>query len=164
MKAKKFKVRSFKNSNGTISWRVSGSLNGKQIRKNFKTHAEASAERQSLEIQRLNSENDLRLVASRLTSAELKQAEVAISRLNGTPLSQAVDWYLTTYKEPNTKITIADAMTEFLGFQENRIRALSFRDYLNISKYALTAIRTSRSLQSDDIGNDSFYISESPTT
>jgi hypothetical protein len=36
-----------------IVYRVSGWLDGKRIRKNFPTRAEAEAERQTLEIQRL---------------------------------------------------------------------------------------------------------------
>lgn len=42
MKQSVFVVRRFKNRNGAFSWRVQGTLNGVRMRRNFKTHEEAT--------------------------------------------------------------------------------------------------------------------------
>jgi hypothetical protein len=51
--AAQFVISEFTNPSGEIVFRVTGWLDGNRIRKNFPTRAEASAERQALEIQRL---------------------------------------------------------------------------------------------------------------
>ncbi len=40
-----FTVSRFENRNGSISWRVDGSLHGVRIRRNFKTREEAAVEK-----------------------------------------------------------------------------------------------------------------------
>lgn len=45
MNHSKFEVVSFENRNGTNSWRVVGWLHGERVQKNFKTRAEAVAEK-----------------------------------------------------------------------------------------------------------------------
>jgi len=51
MANKRFTITKFTNPSGKEAWRLSGTLNGKRIRQNFKTRAEAVAERQSYEIE-----------------------------------------------------------------------------------------------------------------
>ncbi len=64
--AAQFIISEFTNPSGEIVFRVTGWLDGKRIRKNFPTRAEASAERQALEIQRLQAETGIRTTATRL--------------------------------------------------------------------------------------------------
>ena len=51
--AASFIISDFTNPSGDIVFRVSGWLDGKRIRKNFVTHAEAKVEVDALEIRRL---------------------------------------------------------------------------------------------------------------
>ena len=46
----KLTVAPFKNRNGVVSFRVIGWIDGERIRRNFKTRAEANAEKTQLEI------------------------------------------------------------------------------------------------------------------
>src|SRR5690606_22522580 len=58
-----------------------GWLEGKRIRKNFPTRAEAMAERQTLEIQRIQSDTGVRTAATRLSDEQLHEAEAAFRRV-----------------------------------------------------------------------------------
>jgi len=66
--ASQFIISEFTNPSGEIVFRVTGWLDGTRIRKNFPIRAEASAERQALEIQRLQAETGIRTTATRLTA------------------------------------------------------------------------------------------------
>ena len=61
-----FVISEFTNPSGEIVYRVAGWLDGKRVRKNFATRTEAEAERQILEIQRLQAETGIRVTATRL--------------------------------------------------------------------------------------------------
>ena len=50
--ARSFIISKFSNRFGTVSYRVSGTINGKQIRKNFGFRSEALAEKNLLDVQR----------------------------------------------------------------------------------------------------------------
>ena len=80
-----FVISQFTNPSGEIVCRVAGWLDGKRIRKNFATRAEAEAERQVLEVQRLQTNTGIRTAATRLEDGQLKEAEAAFSRLAGQP-------------------------------------------------------------------------------
>ena len=54
--APQFVISEFTNPSGEIVFRLTGWLDGKRIRKNFPTRAEAGAERQAMEIQQLQTE------------------------------------------------------------------------------------------------------------
>jgi len=60
-----FVISQFTNPSGEIVFRVSGWLDGKRIRKNFPTRAEADAERQILEVQQLQGDTGTRTAISR---------------------------------------------------------------------------------------------------
>ncbi len=116
-----FFISEFTNPSGEIVWRVAGWLDGKRIRKNYATRAEANAERQMLEVQRLQSETGIRTVATRLEDAQLKEAEAVFARLNGQPrsLSFYVDFALTHYREPEKQKPLADAVAEYIAAKEH---------------------------------------------
>ena len=101
--AAQFVISEFTNPSGEIVFRVTGWLDGKRIRKNFPTRAEASAERQALEIQRLQAETGIRTTATRLNDAQLHEAEAAFRRLVDAPksLSFYLDFALANYRAPD---------------------------------------------------------------
>ncbi|HEX9782545.1 MAG TPA: hypothetical protein VGA56_07410 [Opitutaceae bacterium] len=74
-------VSRFENRNGVTSWRVSGWLAGVRIRKNFKSLAEAAAEKATLEIQATG----IRSAATFLSDDQLREAEAAFQRLKDRP-------------------------------------------------------------------------------
>jgi hypothetical protein len=55
-----FVISEFTNPSGEIVFRLTGWLDGMRIRKNFHSRAEASAERQTLEIQSVQSTTGVR--------------------------------------------------------------------------------------------------------
>ena len=82
-----FVISQFTNPSGDVVFRVSGWLDGKRIRKNFPTRPEAEAERQVLEVQRLQGETGIRTAVTRLVDDQLHEAESVFRRLDGRPHS-----------------------------------------------------------------------------
>ena len=115
--ASQFINSEFTNPSGEIVFRVTGWLDGTRIRKNFPTRAEASAERQALEIQRLQAETGIRTTATRLTDAQLHEAEASFRRLIDAPksLSFYLDYALANYRAPEREISVGDAAAAYLA-------------------------------------------------
>ena len=97
-----FVIGRFENRNGATSWRVSGTLHGERIRKNFKTRDEAVAEKSFLEISSLQATSGLRAIATALTEPQVREAEALFQRMTGKPLPLAfyLDFALANYREP----------------------------------------------------------------
>ena len=112
-----FVVSEFTNPSGEIVYRVSGTLAGNRIRKNFSSRAEAEAERHILEIQSVQSETGIRTAVTRLTDAQLQEAEAIFRRLEGNarPLSFYVEFALTNYREAKDEKPLADAIKEYVA-------------------------------------------------
>jgi integrase len=112
-----FVISEFANPSGEIVYRVSGWLDGKRLRKNFTTRIEALAERQALEVQRLQGESGVRPAVTRLSEAQLQEAEAAFHRLDGKPrsLSFYLDFALATYREPEREQPLAVAVAEYFA-------------------------------------------------
>ncbi len=115
--ASQFIISEFTNPSGEIVFRVTGWLDGTRIRKNFPTRAEASAERQALEIQRVQAETGIRTTATRLTDAQLHEAEASFRRLIDAPksLSFYLDYALANYRAPEREISVGDAAAAYLA-------------------------------------------------
>jgi integrase len=116
-----FQVSEFTNPSRDVVYRVSGWLDGKRVRKNFPTRAEAEAERQALEIQRLQRETGIRAAATRLTDDQLHEAETVFRRLAGLPRSLAfyVDFALANYREPVNQKLLTGAVAEYVAMKEH---------------------------------------------
>jgi integrase len=116
-----FVISEFTNPSGEIVFRVSGWLDGKRIRKNCPSRAEAKAEADALEIQRLQGETGIRPAITRLTEDQLHEAEAVFRRLAGhlRPLSFYVDFALANYREPAQQKSLADAITEYKAAKEH---------------------------------------------
>lgn len=95
------------------TFRVSGQLNGRRIRKDFKSKDEAEGEKDRLEIEAANADGSIRPVNTRLAPAQVAQAEAAFLRLGDKSLVFAVDWFLANYRPPTVEKLLADAVTEF---------------------------------------------------
>src|SRR5260221_10835284 len=85
-----FVISQFTNPSGEVVFRVSGWLDGKRVRKNRLTRAEAKAEMDVLEIQAVQAEPGIRRTVTRLTEDELHEAELVVHRLPGKPHSLSI--------------------------------------------------------------------------
>jgi len=110
-----FAVTRFLNRNGVISWRVTGSLCGVRIRKNYKTKEEAAAEMASLELKAAQATSGQRSVTTHLTPDQVREAEAAFRRLEGKPhtLVFCADYVLANYRAPEREKLLADAVIEY---------------------------------------------------
>ena len=76
----KLVVAPFENRNGVTSYRVTGWVNDERVRKNFKTRAEADAEKTALEIGAVQAADGMQMVATPLTIEQVRVAEVCFRR------------------------------------------------------------------------------------
>ena len=117
MAKQRFKITRFINPSGSEAWRLSGTLNGKQIRKNFKSRNDAVAERQHLSIRYLNEQSAGQTVWTTLTHGQNKESISAINLLNqaksNKSLTFAVNYFLGHYKEAIETMTIEEAVGEY---------------------------------------------------
>ena len=112
-----FVVSKFTNPSGEIVFRLSGWDQGKRIRKNFATRAEAEAERQVREIARTQSASGMHVAATRLTDAQLQEAESVFTLLKDKPLPLFfyVDFALKNYRAPEREKPLAEAVKAYLA-------------------------------------------------
>jgi len=107
----------FTNPNGNVVHRVLGRTpDGKQVRENFKSFAEAVARKQALELEALGIQQSVSLKTTRLTDEELAQAESAFKKLQGTghTLQYAIDWLLLHWRPPSTSPTVEAGYEKFI--------------------------------------------------
>ncbi|HTB79361.1 MAG TPA: hypothetical protein VK717_00590 [Opitutaceae bacterium] len=95
-----FVISQFTNRSGEIVFRVSGWLDGKRLRKNFSSRAEA--ERQILEVQQHQGEGGIRTAITRLTDRPTAPGRGVLLPIEGqsTSLLVYLDFALTNYCEP----------------------------------------------------------------
>ena len=112
-----FKITCVTYRSGTIAYRVSGSLKGKQVRKNYKSRKEAAAARERLEIERLNSQQEGSFRWVSLSAQEFDDAIASARRLRptGKSLSDAVDFFLKNFRESKDEKFIGTAIAEYLA-------------------------------------------------
>ncbi len=117
MRTKKhFTVKLFTNSTGSASWRVSGYLDGKQVRENLTDKLQALNRAAELEIERNHVAHFVALKPTTLSDAQLADAQNALLRLDGrTSLYAAADFYLRHYRPDVTEKPLTGALTEFLA-------------------------------------------------
>ena len=115
-----FVITSFTNPSGDVVFRVAGRIDGLRIRKNFATRAEAKAELEVLKIKRVEAQTGIRVAATRLNEAELKEAENAFGRVAGRTRSLTfyLEFGLANYRDPVQDKPIAEAAREYLALRE----------------------------------------------
>lgn len=122
-----FKISRFENPSGKKAFRVSGSLDGQQIRKNFKTRKEAVEERDKLEIKHANGTTEGRFLWTKLTLDQHDDASAAHRLLKNSKieetLTNAVQYFIRHYKPPKANVTLADAIEEYVDERQNDLLA-----------------------------------------
>jgi hypothetical protein len=114
------------------TWRVQGWLLGQRVRLQFRNKLEAAGALQRLEIQAANDQTHIRPVNTRLTAAQVKDAEAAIHRLSGCSLTQAVDWYLQNYRPPVSQMDLVAASAAFQAARAPHVSKPVARDYKRV--------------------------------
>jgi hypothetical protein len=122
MKKAKFKISPFLNPSGAHVYRVSGTLNGKTVRKNFQTREEAVTCKQQLEIRRLNEDYSGQTIWTTLTREQNRDAVAAVSLLKSSDSSKnltfAVDYLLKHYRESSETKTVEEAAAEYVATKQ----------------------------------------------
>jgi integrase len=105
------------------TWMVSGYVNGKRIRIRCKSEDEARMRKSEEETKAINSERSNRFIPTRLTVAQLNEAESCFDRLAPKyTLTEAVDYFLQHFHAPDFTITVGEASTKFRSAMEGVIR------------------------------------------
>ncbi len=112
-----FVISEFTNPSGDVVFRVSGWLNGKRVRRNLPTRAEAKAEMQSLEVEAAQGESGFRRAFTRLSEEQLHEAEAAVLRLQGHPhtLAFCVEYTLGNYRSPERRRSLDEVVADYLA-------------------------------------------------
>jgi hypothetical protein len=99
-----------------------GWLNGKRVRKQFKTRSEALTEKERLELEAANTEGSaVRPVNTWLSLLQVRAAEVAVERLGGRAIGDVVDFFLANYVPPSVSVPMEIACAEFMRDQEGEV-------------------------------------------
>jgi integrase len=137
VKQTKFSLKQFQNPSGAIVWRVTGWLNDERIRLNFKTRAEAAAEKSALEIKACQATSGLRATTTLLTEEQLREAEVIFQKMENPRLFSAyMEFALANYREPTKEQALADTAKQYLEAREgeHNKKLLSKDQYSTIRK------------------------------
>jgi integrase len=108
-----FKLSRFLNPSGVLVWRVSGTKkDGKRVRENYKTEAEAVNAKGDLERGDLNLPI-VPMLPTRLTRSQLDDAERACGELLRGTLLEAVRFFNANYQDPLRPINLPNAIDKF---------------------------------------------------
>lgn len=134
-------------------WKVEGRLNGARVRKFFPNKEEAEGYRQLKEVEAINGSHELRPSVTHLTAEQLRQAEAAFKRLGSRSILAAVEWYLDTYRDTLTKLSVTEAYPQFIADRKPHVRQSTIDDYTGSLKAfgVFTKDRPLPSISGDDI-------------
>lgn len=118
MGKQRFKISKFTNPSGAQVWRLSGTLHGERVRRNFASREEAVAERQRLTVRHLNGKSDGQTIWTTLTQEQNRDAVGAVNAMQRAgskhSLSFAVDFFLRHYREAEKETTAEAAIEAYL--------------------------------------------------
>lgn len=125
-----FTVKPFKNALGSMSWRVSGRIEGRRIRENFKTEAEAENKRLDYLRKAGAGRSDHNTVITWLSPEKVREAEAASQLLGGRSLTAAAHLYLKHSPAAANERLIQPLINDFLRQKATQNRAATTRDNL----------------------------------
>ena len=123
------------------TWQLIGYLNGERVRKRFKSREEALGEKNRLEVAAANA-GEIVARNTRLSAAQLADAEAAFARLGPRLLSAAVEWFVTTYRPPEIATSTETATAAFLAERAQHVRPVVLGDYRRTMGDLKAAFRT----------------------
>ena len=130
MRQPSFTIKPFRNPSGETVWRVAGTKRGgTRVRRNHRTEEEATDHKQRLENEWHNLISQIALKHTKLSAEQIAEAERAFDDLGGKPLSEAVQFYLANYREPEIQRPIKAAFEEFIEEKKQaNLRTRSIQD------------------------------------
>ncbi|MBC2594713.1 hypothetical protein H5P28_10615 [Ruficoccus amylovorans] len=121
----RFKITKYTNPSGEEVWRLSGTLNGQRIRRNFRNRSKAVAERQKLEVRYLNETSEGQTIFTTLTHDQNKDAVAAISLLQKSDSKKslvfAVNYLLDHYQEAAESKSVENAIIDYRQHKEKEV-------------------------------------------
>lgn len=125
MANRRFKISKFTNPSGNEVWRLSGTLNGNRIRKNYSIRSDAVAERQRLEIRRLNDSTEGQTIFTTLTHDQNRDAIAAVNILKEAGVSQsltfAARYLIDHYHQAADPYPVEKAIEEYKGVKQREV-------------------------------------------
>jgi site-specific recombinase XerD len=116
--AKRFKITPFTNPSGDKVYRISGTLDGVTVRKNFKKRKDATECQQQLEIKYMERLSEGQTVWTTLTHEENRDAIAAANILKKTKFSKsltfAVNYMIEHYREAEHAAQVEDVVESYL--------------------------------------------------
>jgi integrase len=153
-----FRIVEFINPSRNVAYRVTGwTMDGKRVRENFKTHDEALAKKTRLSVEAANISTAGQTVFTRLTPAQVNEAETVFARLKVlgyTSLLFVLDFFERNYRDPLKRISALDAVTKFVAEKESAKRRARYIKDLRQELGYLTKKHGSKSvheIQKDDL-------------
>lgn len=129
-----FRLKQFKNSSGTTSWRIVGTKpDGTRVRKNFADKIEALQELADLEaLLQGGVTNAPKAQRTLLTPEEISDAEVAIRAAGGRGVAKLISHYLSLESRARTKGVTLDAALSFVeSHYRNETKAVTILNAYN---------------------------------
>jgi len=121
---------------GKTVYKVSRVVNGRQIRKSFKSHAEAETFLDSLIQEEARIENKAKIRLTRLSEEELRSAENACELLrsegHGVTLFDAAKFYTGNFQEELVPVTFQEIEMDFRNEHKSKWKERVRRDYKNL--------------------------------
>jgi len=113
------------------TYRISGMVNGRRVRLQFKDRNIASHELAKLQVAAMNGDT-MHAVMRRLPNNRIAEAESCFERLHqaGQALSFAVEWFLSNYRDSITTLPVSAVKDQWLADWEARgVEGSTLRDY-----------------------------------
>ena len=127
-----FTIKDVPVKNGAFKYRafrLSGWIDGQRIRRQFQSRDEAEGAKNELEVQAANREGLIRSVNTRLSLAQVADAEAAFARLGSRSLPDAIDWFLANYRPPSVEMTVEATAVAFTADRAGNVSAAVVEDY-----------------------------------
>ncbi len=116
---------------GRVTYRVTGTINGKQRKQQCFNLADAEALRDSWEVARISGAAALRPKITRLLKSQLEEAEACFVMLDGSgfTLRDAVKTLLRNPPPKACELSFVEAYEQFLAEQKGRISDIHYENY-----------------------------------
>lgn len=157
MAKSRFKITKFKNPSGAQVYRLSGTLNGKRIRENYKSREDAAAKRQEYDIEHLNGQSDGQTVWTTLTHDQNRDAIAAVNILKRAGIQRSLTFaanYLTEhFKEAANQATVDEVSQIYLDARsrDQERGLITARQYDSIYRELFTLKKVFGSRQLDEL-------------
>jgi hypothetical protein len=125
------KVHPMRNRSGSVSWRVTTTINKEQRKIQFSDHDEALAQQSAWDSEKMGNAAAMRPKQTRLTKEQLEEAESCIGMLKGTgfSLSDAVRNLMKNPPAKRIEISFEDGYVQFLAAKKAHISERQYWNY-----------------------------------